>query len=58
MGQPLPRDEVFYPVPNAVLSQLGTPPSGHKYVRVASDILLIATGSRMIVDAIQDLGRM
>jgi Ni/Co efflux regulator RcnB len=58
MGQPLPRDVVFYPVPNAVLSQLGTPPSGHKYVRVASDILLIATGSRMIVDAIQDLGRM
>lgn len=58
MGQPLPRDVVFYPVPNAVLIQLGTPPAGHKYVRVASDILLIAVGTSMVVDAIQDLGRM
>lgn len=56
MGQPLPRDVVFYPVPNAVLIQLGTPPVGHKYVRVASDILLIAVGTSMVVDAIQDLG--
>jgi Ni/Co efflux regulator RcnB len=58
MGQPLPREVVFYPVPNAVLVQLGTPPAGHKYVRVASDILLIAVGTSMVVDAIQDLGRM
>lgn len=58
IGQPLPRDVVFYPVPNAVVVQLGAPPSGYKYVRVASDILLIAIGSSMIVDAIQDLGRM
>lgn len=57
IGQPLPRDVVFYPVPNAVVVQLGAPPAGHKYVRVASDILLIAIGSSMIVDAIQDLGR-
>ncbi|OOG44186.1 RcnB family protein [Polaromonas sp. A23] len=58
IGQPLPRDVVFYPVPHAVVVQLGAPPSGHKYVRVAGDILLIAIGSSMIVDAIQDLGRM
>jgi len=58
IGQPLPRDVVFYPVPNAVVVQLGAPPAGHKYVRVASDILLIAIGSSMIVDAIQDLGRL
>ncbi len=57
VGQPLPRDVVFYPVPQSVVVQLGAPPSGHKYVRVASDILLIAIGSSMIVDAIQDLGR-
>lgn len=57
VGQPLPRDVVFYPVPQAVVVQLGAPPVGHKYVRVASDILLIAIGSSMIVDAIQDLGR-
>lgn len=56
IGQPLPRDVVFYPVPSSVVVQLGAPPAGHKYVRVATDILLIAIGSSMVVDAIQDLG--
>ena len=57
IGQPLPRDVVYYPVPRAVVLQLGVPPAGHKYVRVAADILLIAVGTGLIVDAIQDLGR-
>lgn len=57
VGQPLPRDVRYYPVPQPVLLQLGAPPAGHKYVRVAADILLIAVGTGMIVDAIQDLGR-
>lgn len=57
LGQPLPSDVVFYPVPRPVVLQLGTPPAGHKYVRVASDILLIAIGTSMIIDAVQDLGR-
>lgn len=56
IGQPLPRDVVFYPVPSSVIVQLGAPPAGHKYVRVATDILLIAVGTSMVVDAIQDLG--
>lgn len=58
VGRPLPRDVVYYAVPSALVVQFGTPPSGHRYVRVAGDILLIATGTRMIVDAIQDLDRM
>jgi hypothetical protein len=32
--------------------------SAYRYVRVASDILLIAVGTGMVVDAIEDLGRM
>ena len=56
MGRPLTRDVVYYPVPQNVVYQLGMPPSGYKYVRVASDILLIAVGTSMVVDAIQDLG--
>ena len=36
---------------------LGVPPSGYRYVRVASDILLIAVGTRIVVDAIEDLVR-
>ncbi len=57
-GRPLPRDVVYYNVPQPLVVQLGAPPSGHKYVRVASDILLIAIGTSMVVDAITDLGRM
>jgi len=41
-----------------VTVRLGVAPSGYKYVRVASDILLIAIGTSMVVDAIQDLGSM
>lgn len=57
VGQPLPRDVVYYPVPPDIVVQLGVPPSGQRYVRVASDILLIAIGTMMVVDGIQDLGR-
>ncbi|MGA0033235.1 MAG: hypothetical protein ACO3HA_07865 [Burkholderiales bacterium] len=57
-GHPLPRDVVFYALPPQLVVRLGPPPSGHKYVRVAADILLIAVGTAMVVDAIDDLGRM
>ena len=57
VGQPLPRGVVTYSLPTVVISQLGAPPVGQRYVRVASDILLIAIGTGLVVDAIQDLGR-
>ena len=57
-GRPLPPDVVYYPVPQPVIAQIGPPPAGYRYVRVASDILMIAIGSGMVVDAIEDLGRM
>lgn len=55
IGQPLPTAVVYYPVPQPVLVQLPPPPVGHKYVRVAADILLIAVGTSMVVDAMTDL---
>lgn len=58
IGRPLPRDVIFYDLPPAVVIKLGRPPEGHRYVRVAADILLIAVGTAMVVDAIQDLSRM
>lgn len=58
MGRPLPRDVIYYNVPQSLVVQIGVPPAGHRYVRVASDILMIAVGTGMVVDAIQDLGRM
>ncbi|MDO9163812.1 MAG: hypothetical protein Q8N35_18015 [Methylococcaceae bacterium] len=57
IGRPLPRDVVFYELPPAVLGNFGPPPPGYRFVRVASDILMIAIGSGMVVDAINDLGR-
>jgi len=57
-GRPLARDVIFYDVPDALVLRLGPPPSGHRYVRVAADILLIAIGTAMVVDAIQDLGNL
>jgi len=58
VGRPLPRDVIYYEVPSALVVQFGQPPSGHRYVRVASDILLLAIGTGMVIDAMQDLGRM
>lgn len=55
LGKPLPGGVVFYPVPQAVIVRIGPPPVGHRYVRVANDLLLIAIGSQMVVDAIEDL---
>jgi Ni/Co efflux regulator RcnB len=57
MGQPLPSDVVYYPVPHDLEIRIGLPPAGYKYVRVASDILMIAAGTGLVVDAVQDLGR-
>ena len=58
VGRPLPRDVVFYDLPPPLVVQIGAPPAGYRYVRAASDILLIAIGTGMVIDAIQDLGRM
>ena len=58
IGRPLPRDVIFHAVPPALVIQFGRAPAGHRYVRVASDILLIALGTGMVIDAIQDLGGM
>lgn len=57
LGQPLPASLIQYPVPRRVISQIGLPPEGYKYVRVANDLLLVALGSMMVVDAIEDLMR-
>lgn len=56
-GHSLPRDVAYYPLPRDLMLRLPAPPAGHKYVRVASDILLITIGTAMVVDAIEDIGR-
>lgn len=57
MGQALPRDVGYRPVEADIRVRLGTPPAGHEFVRVAQDILLIAVGTAIVIDAIEDLQR-
>jgi len=58
IGRPLPREVIFYDLPGPLLGRLDRSPAGYRYVRVAADILLIAIGTGMVIDAIEDLGRM
>ena len=57
LGKPLPAGVVYYEVPQSLIVKIGLPPAGQRYVRVASDLLLIAVGTGMVLDAIEDLGR-
>lgn len=56
IGYPLPGDVRYYDLPSAVLGQLGRAPDGYRYVRVANDILMLAIGTGLVVDAISNLG--
>lgn len=58
IGERLPRDVVYYDLPHALLLELGPAPHMHRYVRVGADILLIAIGTGLIVDALDDLSGM
>ena len=57
MGRPLPRDVAYYELPHDLMRRMPPPPPGHRYVQVAGDVLLIAVGTSMVVDAIQDILR-
>ncbi len=57
-GYPLPSDVIFHELSHRMARQLGRPLAGHRYVRVAQDILMIAIGTGMVVDAVYDLNNM
>ena len=57
VGRALPAGVTAYPLPAALLAQLTPPPPGYAYMRVATDVLLIATGTNMVVSAVADLAR-
>ena len=56
-GQPLPHDLRPLALPSDLQRRLPPPPRGYRYVRVASDILMVAIGTQMVVDAIEDIVR-
>ena len=53
VGRPLPQHVAYYDLPPQIVVNLGRPPQGHRYVRIASDILLITIGTHLVVDVIQ-----
>lgn len=57
IGQPLPSDLRYGSLPPELLRRLPPPPPRHRYVQVAGDILMIAVGSSMVVDAVEDILR-
>lgn len=57
MGQPLPADLRYYDLPHELMKRLPPPPPQHRYVQIAGDILMVAVGTSMVVDAIEDILR-
>ena len=57
IGSPLRPGVIYYPLPPPLLMLLPPPPPRHRYVQVAGDILMIAVGTGLVVDAIEDLSR-
>ena len=56
-GRPLPHDLVVYDLPRDLRYRLPPPPAGHRYVQLGADVLMIAVGTSMVVDAIEDMVR-
>ncbi len=55
VGQALQPAVKVYEVPAPVVATLPPAPKGYEYVRAADDILLIASGSKLIVDMIGNI---
>jgi hypothetical protein len=55
IGQPLPAGVVVQVVPAELSRRLGPPPSGYMYAHVDGDLLKLAVGTLLVVDAIDAL---
>jgi len=55
VGQPLPAAIVFQPLPPVLVTRLGPPPAGYQYAVVDGDVVKLAIGTRLVVDAITAL---
>ncbi len=56
VGQALPPEIVYYPMPRELYTQLTPPPYGYEYVRVDDNVMLISTATRMIGGLLGRLG--
>ena len=56
IGQPLPSEIRFEPMPRELWTQLTPPPYGYEYGRVADDIVLMSTATRVVAALLGNLG--
>ncbi|WP_334120453.1 hypothetical protein [Limnobacter sp.] len=54
-GRALGSDVRYYDIPNELRIRLPVPPLNHKYVQLGTDLLLIAVGTAIVVDAIDGI---
>lgn len=52
IGQPVPSGAPVAPVPAGLLASLPKLPPGHRYLELGGEVVLVASGSNMVVDGI------
>jgi hypothetical protein len=55
VGRPLPANVLVAPCPAAITVQIGDPPPGYRYGIVDGDLVKLAIGTLLVVDAIEGL---
>jgi hypothetical protein len=55
VGQPLPRGVVITELPPELVVRIGAPPAGYRYGIVDGDLVKLAIGTALVVDAIQGM---
>jgi hypothetical protein len=55
VGHPLPPGIIYGPLPLDLAARIGPPPPGYLYVSVDGDLLKLAEGTLLVVDAIDGL---
>ena len=55
VGQPLGSGVVYKPIPAELSVRIGKPPEGYLYVTLDGDLLKLAVGTLLVVDAIDGL---
>jgi Ni/Co efflux regulator RcnB len=55
VGQPLNKAVAEYPLPQAVIARLPPAPEGYRYALVGDDIVLMASGTKLVVDIIENV---
>ena len=52
IGEPVPNGATLAAVPHGLLASLPKVPPGHRYAQLGGEVVLIASGSKMVVDGI------